>query len=61
VVSLTTFVGLTLATEALTIGGVSSSPNLDVPYNVLVLGLIVTTIGIMLLRGLNVSVQILTR
>ncbi len=61
VVSLTAFVGLALATGALTVGVVSTSPDLDSQFIALLTGLLVATVGIVLLGALSVSAQILPR
>ncbi len=61
VVSLTAFVGLALATGALTVGVVSTSPNLDSLFIALLIGLLVASVGIVLLGALSVSAQILPR
>jgi hypothetical protein len=61
VVSLTALVGLAVATGALTVGAVSASPDLDLVFNVLVLGLLVSTVGIVLLGGLTVATGMLPR
>lgn len=53
--SLTAFVGLALATGALTVGVVSPSPDLDSLSNALVMGLLVATAGIVLLGGLTIA------
>jgi hypothetical protein len=60
-VSLTAFVGLALATGALTVGVVSTSPDLDSLFIALVIGLLVATVGIVLLGALSVSAQIMPR
>jgi hypothetical protein len=61
VVSLTAFVGLALATGALTIGVVSSSPDLDSLINVVLIGLVVASVGIVLLGGLTTATGMLPR
>jgi hypothetical protein len=61
VVSLTAFVGLALATGALTVGVVSTSPDLDSLFIALLAGLLVASVGIVLLGALSVSAQILPR
>jgi hypothetical protein len=61
VVSLTAFVGLALATGALTVGVVSASPDLDSLFTVLIVGLLVATVGIVLLGGLTVATGVLPR
>jgi hypothetical protein len=61
VVSSTAFVGLAVATGALTVGVVSASPDLDLLFNVLVVGLLVATVGIVLSGGLTIATGILPR
>lgn len=61
VVSLTAFVGLAVATGAITVGVVSASPDLDSLFYVLVVGLLVATVGIVLLGGLIVATGMLPR
>jgi hypothetical protein len=61
VVSLTAFVGLAIATGALTVGVISATPDLDLLFNVLVIGLLVATVGIVLLGGLTVATGMLPR
>jgi hypothetical protein len=61
VVALTAFVGLAVATGALTVGVVSASPDLDSLFNVLVIGLLVATVGIVLLGGLTAATGVLPR
>ncbi len=61
VVSLMAFGGLALATVALTVGVVSTSPGLDSLFIALLTGLLVATVGITLLGALSVSAQILPR
>ncbi len=58
---LTAFVGLALATGALTVGVVSPSPDLDSLSNALVMGLLVATAGIVLLGGLTIATGTLPR
>jgi hypothetical protein len=53
--------GLALATGVLALGTISSRPNLDALLNVLVIGLLVATVGLVLLGGLSVAWQILPR
>jgi hypothetical protein len=59
VVSLSAFVGLALATGALTVGVFSNSPDLDSLFNVVVIGLLVATVGIALLGGLSIATGML--
>ncbi len=61
VVSLTAFVGLALATGALTVGVISASPDLDLLFNVLLVGLLVATASIALLGGLTIATGVLPR
>jgi hypothetical protein len=61
VVSLVALVGLALATGALTVGVVSTSPDIDSLFIALLTGLLVATIGIVLLGASSVSTQILPR
>lgn len=58
-VSLTAFVGLALATGALTVGVISTSPALDSLFNALLIGLLVATVGLALLGGLTIATGIL--
>jgi hypothetical protein len=60
-VSLTAFVGLALATGALTVGVVSSSPTFDSQFIVLVIGLLIASLGIVLLGGLTTATGMLPR
>jgi hypothetical protein len=60
-VSLTAFVGLALATGALTVGVISTAPALDPLFMVLVIGLLVATVGIALLGGLTIATGVLPR
>jgi hypothetical protein len=53
--------GLALATGVLTLGTISSRPNLYALLNVLATGFIVATVGLVLLGGLSVAWQILPR
>jgi hypothetical protein len=59
--SLTAFVGLALATGALTVGVVSSSPTLDLLVNWLVIGLLIASAGIVLLGSLTTATGMLPR
>jgi hypothetical protein len=59
VISLTAFVGLALATGALTVGIISTSPDLDLLFNALVIGLLIATVGIVLLGGLSIATGML--
>jgi hypothetical protein len=60
--SLMAFVGLALFTGALTVGVVfSTSLGFDLPFNVLLIGLLVATIGISLLGALTIATGILPR
>jgi hypothetical protein len=59
VVSLTAFIGLALATGALTVGVISTSPDLDLLFNVLLTGLLIATVGIALLGGLTTATGML--
>lgn len=59
VISLTAFVGLAVATGALTVGVISTSPDLDVLFNALLMGLLVATVGIALLGGLTIGARVL--
>ncbi len=61
VVSLTAFVGLALATGALTLGATLASPDLDLLFNILLIGLLVATASIALLGGLTIATGILSR
>jgi hypothetical protein len=61
VVSLTAFVGLALATCALTVGVISTSPDSDSLFNALLVGLLVATVGIALLGGLTIATGMLPR
>jgi hypothetical protein len=61
VVSLTAFVGLAVATGAITVGVVSASPDLDSLFYILVVGLLLATVGIVLLGGLIVATGMLPR
>jgi hypothetical protein len=54
-VSLTAFFGLALATGALTVGVISTSPNLDSLFITLLIGLLVATVGITLLGALTIA------
>jgi hypothetical protein len=58
-VSLTAFVGLALATGALTVGVISASPALDSLVNALLIGLLVATVGLALLGGLTIATGML--
>jgi hypothetical protein len=60
-VSSTAFFGLAVATCALTVGVVSASPDIDLLFNVLLIGLLVATVGIVLLGGLTVATGMLPR
>ena len=53
--------GLALATGVLTLGTISSRPHLYALLNVLLIGLLVATVGLVLLGGLSVAWQILPR
>jgi hypothetical protein len=61
VICLMAVLGLALATGALTLGTISTRPDLDAQLNVLVVGLLVATVGLVLLGALSVSWQILPR
>lgn len=61
VISLTAFIGLALATGALTVGVISPSPDLDSLFNVVLIGLLVATVGIVLLGGLSIAMGVLPR
>jgi hypothetical protein len=61
VVSLTAFLGLALATAALTVGVMSTSPDLDFQFNLVFIGLLVATVGIALLGGLTIATGVLPR
>ena len=61
VVSLTAFVGLALAVGALTVGVISTSPDIYSLFNALVIGLLVASAGITLLGGLSISTGMLPR
>jgi hypothetical protein len=61
VVSLTAFLGLALATAALTLGVMSTSPDLDFHFNLVLIGLLVATVGIALLGGLTIATGVLPR
>jgi hypothetical protein len=61
VVSLTAFVGLALATGALAVGVTSTDPDVDVLFNALLIGLLVATVGIVLLGGLTIAMGMLPR
>jgi hypothetical protein len=58
-VSLTAFIGLALATGALTVGVISTFPALDSLFNTLLIGLLVATVGIALLGGLTIATGML--
>jgi hypothetical protein len=58
VVSLTAFVGLALATAALTVGVISTSPDIDSLFIALLTGLLVASVGIALMAGSPVGVFI---
>lgn len=60
-ISLTAFVGLALATGVLTVGVVSSSPNLDLLFNWLLIGLVVASVGIGLLGAVTTATGMLPR
>jgi hypothetical protein len=59
--SLTAFLGLALATGALTLGTISTGRDLDTLFIVLLIGLLVATLGIVLLGSLSVAWQIVPR
>lgn len=59
VVSLTAFVGLAVFTSVLTVGVVVTSPDLDLLFNVLLIGLLVATVGIALLGVLSIGARVL--
>ena len=61
VVYLTAFVGLAVATGALTVGVISTAPALDSLFIALVLGLLVATVGIALLGGLTIATGVMPR
>jgi hypothetical protein len=58
-VSLTAFIGLALATGALTVGVISTFPALDSLFNALLIGLLVATVGLALLGGLTIATGML--
>ena len=57
--SLTAFVGLALATGVLTVGVVSSPPNVDLLFMWLVIGLLIATVGIVLLGIMTTATEVL--
>jgi len=61
VLCLTAVLGLALATGALTLGTISTRPDLDMLVMVILIGLLVATVGIVLLGGLSVAWQALPR
>ncbi len=61
VVSLAAFVGLALATDALTVGIISTSPELGSLFNVFVIELLMASAGIALLGGLTIATGMLPR
>ena len=61
VVSLTAFIGLALATGALTVGVISTAPDVDSLVIALVIGLLVASVGIALLGGLSIATGVLPR
>jgi hypothetical protein len=59
VVSVLAFAGLGLATGALTVGVVSTSPNLDSLFIMALIGLLIASVGIALLGGMSIATGIL--
>jgi hypothetical protein len=59
VLGLMAVLGLALATGALTLGALSARPDLDTLFIVVLIGLLVATVGIVLLGALSVAWQIL--
>lgn len=59
VIYLTAFVGLAVATGALTVGVVSTSPDLDMLFNALLMELLVATVGIALLGVQSMGARVL--
>lgn len=59
VVSLMAFVSLAVATGVLTVGVVSTSPDLDLLFNALLIGLLVATVAIALLGVVTIGARVL--